>query len=248
MKSTRAEMGLGHEPQRGCPRYPVFPEDLRQSMLLSHKTLLDMLSRGCQKRPPISRAMALMATALILLLPHSGRAADLNLGKAKAAQCEGCHGKNGVSTDPTIPSLAGQHKIYTSRELRAFKTTTRVNATMNQIAGGLTEREISALASYYQTLKPMTNHGGSSSAVQDGDGFSLSQGKVSYAFCQGCHGPRGSGNEANPRIAGQHAAYLIQQLEAYKEGARKSPIMSGIASALTDDEIQNLAEYMAGLK
>ena len=187
---------------------------------------------------------------LLCCRERSGWPADAGAAAAKAEPCEVCHGKDGVSTDPAVPSLAGQHKLYTVRELQAYKKGSRKNAAMNTIARSMTDKEMSGLANYFAGLRPMTAPGNSLPAAPGGEqGPSLfAQGEVSYSFCQNCHGPRGYGNQANPRIAGQQAPYLIEQLKAYKSGARKSPIMSGIASALDENEIKALAAYMAALK
>lgn len=67
-------------------------------------------------------------------------------------------------------------------------------------------------------------------------------------LCAGCHGPTGiSTNELWPNLAGQKAAYTAKQLKAYRDGTRSDPNMSGLSSTLTDEEIEELAEYYANL-
>jgi cytochrome c553 len=64
-----------------------------------------------------------------------------------------------------------------------------------------------------------------------------------------CHGPQGnSGNPDWPKLAGQHANYLARQLQAFKSGARKDPLMGPQAVALSDDDINDLAAYFAAQK
>ena len=68
------------------------------------------------------------------------------------------------------------------------------------------------------------------------------------ASCASCHGADGiSLDDAWPNLAGQHAAYLVRILGAYKSGAQTDIMMSSMAQALSDAEIQNLATYYAGL-
>ena len=65
-------------------------------------------------------------------------------------------------------------------------------------------------------------------------------------ICAACHAPDGNSViTANPKLAGQHEAYLIKQLTNFKEGKRKNAVMSGMASALTEEDIQNLAAYFS---
>jgi cytochrome c553 len=167
------------------------------------------------------------------------RTADMRAGKAKATACASCHGEDGISSDPAIPNLAGQRSPYFINTLQEFKKGTRRNPVMNAIAAELNRSDIENLAAYYSNLPPMTSKG---------DAAFIAKGKVSYFFCQECHGSLGAGNEANPRLAGQHADYQLAQLMAYKKGTRKSPIMSGIAAALTEKDMKGLAEYLATLK
>jgi cytochrome c553 len=64
--------------------------------------------------------------------------------------------------------------------------------------------------------------------------------------CAACHGMDGASPQPeNPKIGGQHADYLAKALRDYKSGARKNPVMQGFASALTKQDIENLAAYYA---
>lgn len=67
--------------------------------------------------------------------------------------------------------------------------------------------------------------------------------------CQACHGPGGNSTSAQfPKLAGQHASYILSQLKAFKSGARKNPIMSGMAAPLSEQDMENLAAYFASQK
>mgnify|MGYP006197726813 CR=1 FL=1 len=67
--------------------------------------------------------------------------------------------------------------------------------------------------------------------------------------CARCHGAdgRGRGTGAFPKLAGQHAAYLLNSLKAYERGERHSGIMEPVAAGLSDEEMKELAEYYAQL-
>jgi len=64
--------------------------------------------------------------------------------------------------------------------------------------------------------------------------------------CAACHAADGNSPlPANPVLAGQHAAYIARQLEHYKSGERKNPIMSGIAAALSPQDMLDLGAFYA---
>ncbi|MDB5838948.1 MAG: cytochrome c, class [Herminiimonas sp.] len=65
------------------------------------------------------------------------------------------------------------------------------------------------------------------------------------AACVSCHGAAGNSTIAlNPRLAGQHEAYIHKQLVNFKGPERNNPIMTPIAKALTEDEMKNIAAYL----
>lgn len=77
----------------------------------------------------------------------------------------------------------------------------------------------------------------------------IAAGKAKTAVCAGCHGA--DGNSASgvwPKLAGQHASYIAKQLHDFKSGKRKDATMQGMAAALTDDDIANIAAYFASQK
>lgn len=74
-------------------------------------------------------------------------------------------------------------------------------------------------------------------------------GKSKSAPCAACHGADGnSSNPLWPNLAGQHAAYMVKQLEAFKSGERKDPLMSPMAAGLSEKDMQDLAAYFASQK
>jgi cytochrome c553 len=77
----------------------------------------------------------------------------------------------------------------------------------------------------------------------------LVKGEASFtAVCAACHGADGnSGTPVNPKLAQQHPEYLVKQLQEFKSGKRNNAIMKGFASALSDEDMRNIA-YWAGSK
>jgi cytochrome c553 len=77
----------------------------------------------------------------------------------------------------------------------------------------------------------------------------VAAGKAKAATCAGCHGANGiSAVPTYPNLAGQKEAYIAKQLHAFKDGTRKEPTMSAMATPLTDAEIADLAAYYSSLK
>lgn len=69
------------------------------------------------------------------------------------------------------------------------------------------------------------------------------------SVCAACHGITGiSAGEAFPNLAGQKEAYLRSALTAYRDGTRKAPIMNNLAASLKDEQIADVAAYLASLK
>ena len=78
----------------------------------------------------------------------------------------------------------------------------------------------------------------------------LVKGEASFtAVCAACHGADGnSGTPANPKLSQQHPEYLVKQLAEYKSGKRKNAIMQGMAAALSEDDMRNIAFWVSAKK
>lgn len=75
-------------------------------------------------------------------------------------------------------------------------------------------------------------------------------GKRKTSMCAGCHGIGGYKTAfpevySVPKLGGQHAAYLVKALQAYKSGERAHPSMRAIAATLSDRDMADLAAYYA---
>jgi len=89
--------------------------------------------------------------------------------------------------------------------------------------------------------------GGALAQAPAGD---ANRGREKVQMCQGCHGIEGWRTAFPevyhvPRIGGQHAAYFVKALQAYKSGERNHPSMRGIAGSLSDQDMADLAAYYA---
>lgn len=84
-------------------------------------------------------------------------------------------------------------------------------------------------------------HAGQAAAAGD-----ASAGARKVQTCQVCHGVNGNSmNPAWPKLAGQHAGYIVKQLQDFKSGIRQSPQMTPIAMPLTQQDMEDIAAYYA---
>jgi cbb3-type cytochrome c oxidase subunit III len=78
----------------------------------------------------------------------------------------------------------------------------------------------------------------------------LAKGEATFtAVCAACHGADGnSATPAYPKLAQQHPEYLVKQLQEFKSGKRVNPLMVGFASMLSDEDMKNVAYWVAAKK
>ncbi|NND80971.1 MAG: cytochrome c4 [Gammaproteobacteria bacterium] len=197
----------------------------------------------------------LLIGGLIALLSSPAMAAgDPVAGETKTAICVACHGPKGISSIPQNPNLAGQVPGYIAAQLQAFKSGERENAVMQAQSVLLSDQDMADLDAYYASLPAKI-----SSDLTEEDKALAEEGKKIYrggfaergiAACMSCHGPSGHGIPKNfPRVSAQQKVYLEQQLLLYKSGERQgyNGIMADIAFGLSEEQIQQLSAYMAGL-
>jgi len=177
---------------------------------------------------------------------------DIEAGRAKAAMCAGCHGKNGNSNNPVWPKLAGQHAFYVEKELHDFQNGKRNDATMSPMAAGLDDVDIENLAAFFASV-PSTVEAASADKIKLGEKL-YRAGKVDNGMpaCIACHGPNGAGSAPArfPRIGGQHAAYLSKALKDFKAESRDNDhqaMMRDIAGRMNNKEIEAVSSYISGL-
>lgn len=165
--------------------------------------------------------------------------------------CVSCHGPAGNSTIAQYPKLAEQHGAYLFKQLAEFKSGARPDPVMSPIAKGMTEQDIRDVAAYLQTqeLKPASAR--NKETVEFGKKiYRAGIPEKNVPACAACHGPTGSGIPAQfARLGGQHQEYTAQQLIKFRARERtNSAQMVTIARRMTDDEIQAVSDYIAGLR
>ena len=198
-------------------------------------------------------AVAALAASMPLRAQEKATAADQVADQAAqkvaGSICSACHGSSGVSTSPVFPNLAGQQELYLAAQLKAFKAKTRGEADAHDYMWGmatlLDESVIVGLARYYAAQTPA--HG------TPGNAQLIARGKVLYekgdaahnvVACTTCHGDSAQGTAIFPRLAGQHAAYVVRQLEVIQQKFRDSPIMHGVIKELAAEDMKAVAQYV----
>lgn len=168
------------------------------------------------------------------------------------ATCGTCHGVNGRSVAPTFPNLAAQMAPYIEAQLTAFKEQTRgdpdAQAYMWGMASQLSAPMISALAEYFAAQPAAPG--------RPGDPGLLAQGKKLFeegvpargiAPCASCHGAQAAGQAIFPRLAGQHAPYLLKQLLSIQSALRTAPVMHGVIKDLDREQMQAVVAYLESI-
>ncbi len=167
--------------------------------------------------------------------------------------CARCHGTDGLGESGAFPGLAGQSATYLRNALEAYARGERHSGIMQPIAASLGIEALDELAGYFASLPPAPATHRDPAAIERGEAIAQ-HGIPSQRVpsCVDCHGPDPAPrNAAYPLHAGQHADYLVLQLELFKGGRRGgSPyarLMDPIASALTAEQMRDVAAYYASL-
>ncbi len=192
---------------------------------------------------------AIFSAAIVLLIIPASYAADQNRAiKIVNEKCHLCHGHEGEASNVVYPRLAGQNKKYIVKQLTDFREKRRLG-TMNDMANGLTNAEIGALADYF-SAKPTLVHKIRNAELAAVGHYIFNHGNQysDIPACASCHGVNGEGTDILPRLAGQHKHYVVSQLEDFSSQDRINEIMNSIASKLTELEREAVALYVSGLK
>ena len=189
-------------------------------------------------------AAALVASAGAL--GCTGAAAQvIDAQRQKAAPCAACHGAEGRAPLADTPSLAAQPKQFITTQLVMFREGNRKSEVMNALAAPLSNADINELGGYFAAQ---------ASPLPDGpplpaDAAAAGRALADRLFCSQCHGAGLKGQQHIPRLAGQRADYLRNQLLGFKAQTRfdMDGNMTAAAQALTPADIEILATYLGSL-
>jgi len=180
------------------------------------------------------------------LVPPIILAADLEAGRRKAATCVACHGADGNSTNPTVPTLAGQVATYLHWQLLLYRDKRRVDAQMALIAAALSEADMADLAAFFAAQRPAPSAAAPADAARMEAGRRLAE---TY-HCSDCHGRDLGGREYAPRLRGLSREYVLAQMRGFKARTRGDldGAMTQAAQPVADADIEPLAEYVGSVR
>jgi cytochrome c553 len=222
---------------------------------------------GCERRavplsPPAAASAAAASAARAAVPAPAGlpTEAERELGALLAerggtgfAACLGCHGPQGEGQAAAgFPRLGGQDFGYLWAQMEAYADGRRANPVMAPIAQAMSPTQRRASAAHYAALPPPTPPAAEPAAALDPE--VLARGRqlaehgdpaLGVPACAGCHGADGRTGAA-PRLAGQHAGYLVAALGAWKSGARRHGPGGDAARAaheLPEDDVRAAAAW-----
>jgi cytochrome subunit of sulfide dehydrogenase len=198
------------------------------------------------------RMLAAIIAATSLYVPASAAADPAALVDK---ECSSCHGRNGASTEPTIPIIGGYSAKYISESIRSFRKKTRMCAEvtipsgpkkgtrsdMCKVSANLSEGDIDAVAKYLAAQRFVR-------AKQSFDAAKAQRGASVYKLrCEKCHENNGaSPDEDNGILAGQWVPYMRDQLVGFRTGRRPlDDKMKQRLDKVTKDEEEALLHFFA---
>lgn len=164
----------------------------------------------------------------------------------RLALCAACHGAQGVSPTPQIPSLAGQPKVFLENQLVLIREGLRDIPQMKGLLDGLKDADLSVLANHFQKLPPPPPADSPINAERYARGKELAR----SALCGTCHLPDYSGRQQIPRLAGQHEAFLLDAMKQFRDhpGPGRDTIMAASLYGIGDAQLADLAHFFAHFK
>lgn len=173
-------------------------------------------------------------------------------GAAVAAQtCAACHGEQGLS-QTNIPSLAGQTPEAIYKQLHDYRTGARAHPQMTGVAKALPVSDLAAVSAYFAAASREYTAIGARDLIGEPQIERLAHegdSRRRIPACLSCHINGVGGPIETPVIIGQSREYMLAQLNAYANGARKNDVygrMRDIAAKLTPEEREQLARYFEG--
>jgi cytochrome c553 len=186
-------------------------------------------------------AAASLAAALLWAAP-----APAQTVRERLPACLACHGENGQSETPEVPSLGAQPPFYLLTQLVLFRERIRVVEPMNEMTKELSDDDLRQAADLVSKLPPPQPAAGPNDSAR----MERTQALVREHRCNFCHNPDFSGIENVPRLAGQREDYLLKALRGYKDNTRRGydAQMADVVAPLTDADMTDLAYFLARAK
>ncbi len=158
--------------------------------------------------------------------------------------CGGCHGTQGASAGPAMPSLAGQSKEAIVDAMKKFKSGERPSSIMGRLAKGYSDADFVAMGTFFAGQKIHVTQ-------QALDQKRIARGAaLQEANCSRCHLEDGKeGKDETPAMASQWLPYLQMQMALYLEDKRKMPEkMAEKVRPLSVEDLESLLHFYASVK
>ena len=189
-----------------------------------------------------------------VILPNQNKNTD-GVSSDKKQICATCHGAEGNSAAPNFPKIAGQPYKYLKEQLIEYRKGSqgkRFDPVMFGMTQSLTDEDIEMMATFYANQKSTLNTAKTEFVELGEKIYRAGNPKTGVPACMACHGPTGAGNELAgfPRLSGQFQEYTADQLKRFKSGTRlngPNGIMIDISKRMSEEEIQAVSSYVAGL-
>jgi cytochrome c553 len=164
---------------------------------------------------------------------------------AHLALCAACHGPQGRTTNPEIPSLAGQPRIFIENQLVLIREGLREVPAMKGILDGIKDSELVALGEYFAAQAPAV-----APPVRDTAAYERGRALASRLHCGSCHLPSYVGQQQVPRLAGQPETFLLQSMQQLRDkpGLGRDTVMAATLRGLNDGELTDLAQFLSHFK
>lgn len=160
--------------------------------------------------------------------------------------CLTCHGENGQSQSPDVPSLGAQQIFYVTVQLLIFREHMRVANPMNDWVKGLSDDDLRQFAEIINKLPAPRPPDGEVDIAR----IERARALVTRNRCNICHTATFAGQDNVPNIADQREDYLIKALRGYKDNSRHGydGTMADVMAPISDEQILDLAYYVARVK
>ena len=157
--------------------------------------------------------------------------------------CTACHGEGGISTQPLVPSLAGQPSFYAITQLFLFREGRRGNEVMTAMAKGMSDDDLRAFSDFIDQLPPPPPPETPADPQRMARGEALAQ----RHHCAGCHGVDYAGGKQVARLARQREDYLAQTLQQFHAGQRLgyTQAMNEALAGIPREALLDLAYFLA---
>jgi cytochrome c553 len=185
-----------------------------------------------------SRALAAAALLFFLTPAQAQQPPKLEL-------CVACHGPQGNSQNPLIPSLAGQPRVFMENQLVIIREGLRDIPQMKGLLDGMKDTDLVVLANYFSTQTPIRVP-----SLVNSETYQRGKDLAGNMRCGNCHLPDYVGQQQVPRLAGQHEAFLLLAMKQFRDhpGLGRDSIMAASLYGLKDNDLADLAHFLSNFK